>query len=611
MVADPIKVRMKGAANLKRAWQLVWQAAPRQALIGLVLMVIQTALPVLSLLLLKQIVDSLAAALGQGGDVAFAGVAIWIGLAGAVALTAVVLNSLAAHIAEAQSLSVSDYVTDLLHEKSIAVDLAYYEDPSYHDTLHLVQQDALSRPVNIVNGLQQTLQNLLILGGIVTLLFASHWGVGLALLLAALPAGIVRLIYARQIYLFDRDRVAQERQAWYYHWMMTSLDFARDVRLLGIGGLLRTRYCALRARLREGRLEIGARRARRDIFTQGGATVALYATLAVMAYLAVQGAMTLGVIVMYFQGYQRALAALQNVLQGLAKLYEDNLFFRHFHDFIGLPVGVEQQGGESLVAEPADLGLVCRDLTFSYPGRTETVLDNLSLEIRPGEVVALVGANGAGKTTLAKLICRLYDPQAGQILWEGQDLRSFQPAAWRRQISVLSQDFTRFDLPVAENIQLGDIGREADSERLATAAQVAGADRLIGQLPDGMATQLGTHFQSGRELSVGEWQRIALARTWFRDAALMIFDEPSSALDPLAEAEMIDAFRRVIGRRSALVISHRLSSVQLADRIHVMDRGRIVESGTHRELLQRDGAYARLFNTQAAFYQSKGGENTE
>lgn len=608
MVADPITLRVKGAANLLRAWRLVWQAAPRWALSGLALILVQTILPVLSLLLLKQIVDALGVAIDAGGDAAFTEVAIWIGLAGAVALAGVILNSLAAYVAEAQSVSVADYVSDLLHEKSIAVDLGYYEDPSYHDTLHMVQQDALSRPVNIVNGLQQTLQNLLILAGILALLFTFHWAVGLALLLAALPAGLVRIAYARQIYRFDRERVAQERRAWYYHWMMTSLDFARDLRLLGIGGLFRARYRDLRGRLREGRLEIGARRARRDILAQGGATAVLYLTLAGMAYYALQGAMTLGVIVMYFQGYQRALTALQNVLQGLAKLYEDNLFFKHFYDFINLPVSVEQQAGKSEVPGPATLGLECRDLSFSYPSRTDSALDQVSLKIRPGEVIALVGANGAGKTTLAKLVCRLYDPQAGQLLWEGEDVRSFLPAAWRRRVSVLSQDFARFDLPVAENIWLGDVDRDAGHDGLVAAANIAGADQLIGQLPDGMETQLGTHFQSGLELSAGEWQRVALARTWFRDADLMIFDEPSSALDPLAEAAMIESFRKVIGRRSALVISHRLSSVQLADRIYVLDEGRIVEQGSHGELLQRDGAYARLFNTQAAFYHTGGHE---
>jgi ATP-binding cassette subfamily B protein len=607
-VDSSLKTHVKGIFTLHRAWRLVWTATPRWTLASLLLIIVQTVLPVLALLLLKQIIDSLAGAMLETSDGAVLQVVVWIGLAGLVALAAASANSFAAYVTEAQSLAVSDYVSDLIHEKSIVVDLGYYDDPVYHDTLHLAQQDALSRPASIVNGLKQTLQNLLILLGIVGLLFTFHWAVGLALLLAALPAGLVRLVYAHRLYAFERSRAELERQAWFYHWMMTSIDFAREIRLLGVGELFRGRYRDLRDTLREGRLDISQSRVRRDILAQCSATIVLYGTLAAMVFVALKGAMTLGVIVMYFQGYQRALTALQNVLQGLGWLYEDNLFLRHFYDLLDLPVTVELDSGQSFVPEPAALGLVCRDLSFTYPSRKQPALKNVNLDIRPGEIVALVGVNGAGKTTLAKLICRLYDPTQGQVTWEGKDLQLFLPRSWRRNVSIVSQDFARFDLTVAENIWLGDAEQEASVDALTAAADVAGADRFISRFADGMDTQLGTQFQAGQELSVGEWQRLALARAWFRNAALMIFDEPSSSLDPLAEAEMVRSFRNVIGQRSALIISHRLSSVQLADRIYVMADGRIVEQGTHGELLQSDGAYARMFNAQAAFYQVEGGE---
>jgi ATP-binding cassette subfamily B protein len=605
---NSLKTRLKGIFTLHRAWRLVWTATPRLTLASLLLIIVQTVLPVLALLLLKQIIDSLAAAMLETSDGAVLQVVVWIGLAGLVALATAAINSFATYVTEAQSLAVSDFVSDLIHEKSIAVDLGYYEDPVYHDTLHLAQQDALSRPASIVNGLKQTLQNLLILLGIVGLLFTFHWAVGLALVLAALPAGLVRLVYAHRLYTFERDRVELERQAWFYHWMMTSIDFAREIRLLGIGDLFRKRYRDVRLTLRQGRLEIGRSRVRRDILAQCSATIVLYGTLAAMVFVALQGAMTLGVIVMYFQGYQRALTALQNVLQGLGWLYEDNLFLRHFYDLLDLPVTVELDSGQSFVPEPAALGLVCRDVSFTYPSRKDPALKSVSLDIRPGEIVALVGVNGAGKTTLAKLICRLYDPTQGQVTWEGKDLQLFLPRSWRRNVSIVSQDFARFDLTVAENIWLGDAEQEASVDALTAAANVAGADRFISRFADGMETQLGTQFQAGQELSVGEWQRLALARAWFRNAALMIFDEPSSSLDPLAEAEMVRSFRNVIGQRSALIISHRLSSVQLADRIYVMADGRIVEHGTHKELLQLNGDYARFFSAQAEFYQDKLGE---
>lgn len=594
---------MQAAFNLHRALRLVWSAAPKWTFINLLMTLVQTILPLLALLLLKNIVDTLGQLLAAPEGASFSPVALWIGLAGLVALLTTLTNAFGSYVAEAQSIAVTDHVADVIHSKSIAVDLGYYENPAFHDTLHLTQQDAPFRPANIVAGLKQTIQSTLLLAGIVGLLFTFHWAVGLTLLVAALPAGIVRLLYARKLFGFEQERVNLERKAWYYHWMMTSLDFARDVRLLNVGPLFAERFRDLRRQLREGRLEIGAQRARRDMLAQGGATVVLYATLASMAYFAVQGSMTLGVIVMYFQGYQRALGALQGVLQGLAWLYEDNLFIKHFYRFLDLPSSVEEFDGMDDIPLPATEGLVCRNLSFAYPSREVLSLCDINLEIRPGEIIALVGANGAGKTTLAKLISRLYDPDCGEILWEGEPLRSFRSSAWRRQVSVVSQDFARFDMTIAENIWLGDIEQAQSPELLFEAAHKSGLDGVVSQFKEGFDAQLGTHFQNGHELSVGEWQRLALARAWFRNARLLIFDEPNSALDPLAEAEMIRSFRSIIGQRSALLISHRLSSVRLADRIYVMQNGRIIEEGTHAELLGRGGAYAAFFNAQAEHYQ--------
>jgi ATP-binding cassette subfamily B protein len=602
MNQDPIKIRLKAFMTLHRAWLLVWSAAPRWTIANFVVMLVQATLPLLALVLLKKIVDSLTVALASA-DSSFLQVAVWIGLAGLVALLTAVVNAFGSHATEAQGLAVTDHVSDVIHGQSVAVDLEYYDTPSFHDTLHLTQQDAPYRPARIVNGLKQTLLSGLTLLGIVWLLFTFHWAVGLALLFAALPVGIVRLLYARQLFSFERDRAEIERQAWYYHWLMTSVDYARDIRLFGIGPLFAERFRGLRTKMREGRLDISARRTRREVLAQGAAITALYVTLGGMAYFAVQGSVTLGVIVMYFQGYQRALTALQNVLEGLAWLYEDNLFLRHFQEFIDLPSTVEKPAGETLVPNAADSGLVIQDLSFTYPSRSEPTLKGVNLELCPGEIVALVGVNGSGKTTLAKLVSRLYDPQSGSVSWEGRSLKEFQAAAWRRQVSVVSQDFACFDMTIGENIWLGDVDRDSTPELLNEAAKVSGADRVIDQFEDGLETQLGTHFQSGQELSVGEWQRLALARAWYRDAQLMIFDEPSSALDPLAEAEMINSFKNIIGKRCALLISHRLSSVRLADRIYVMEDGQVIEQGRHDDLLLLNGAYARFFRAQAEYYK--------
>jgi ATP-binding cassette subfamily B protein len=597
-----LKNRLSTALRLRRAWRLVWTAAPGWTLLNLGLVVFQGLLPLASLVLLKQIVDTLGDVIAAGNGASFTPVALWIGLAGLVALLSALCNSLGGLASEAQALAVADHVSDVIHSQSIAVDLGYYEDSSFHDTLHHAQQEAPFRPARIVNGLKQTLQSGLVLIGLIALLFTFHWAVGLALLLAAVPSATVRLVYARKLFSFEQTRAEAERQAWYYHWLMTASEYAREIRLFGVGEIFAGRFRELRSTLRDGRLKISRQRTRGEMIAQGLATLILYATLAGMGYYTVQGVLTLGLMVMYFQGYQRALTSLQSVLQGLAWLYEDNLFLQHFYAFLDLPSVVEQSSGASTVPDVIGAGLVCKDLHFTFPSRSEPVLRGVDLEIGAGEVVALVGANGAGKTTLAKLICRLYDPQQGFVSWAGTPLTDYTPRAWRRQISVVSQDFTHFDMTIGENIWMGDIDKAPRHEELSQAAKMAGVDTLLEKFPQGLDTMLGTEFSAGQELSVGEWQRMALARAWFRDARLLILDEPSSALDPLAEAELISSFRAALDKRSALVISHRLSTARMADRIYVLDQGRIAESGSHSDLIARGGLYHRLFTAQAKRY---------
>ncbi len=602
MAEFSLKKRLSTALRLRRAWRLVWTAAPGWTLLNLGLIVLQGLLPLASLVLLKQIIDTLGAVIAAGSNASFTPVAVWIGLAGLVALLSALCNLLGGLAAEAQALAVTDHVSDVIHSQSIAVDLGYYEDASFHDTLHQAQQAGPFRPARIVNGLKQTLQSGLVLIGLIALLFTFHWAVGLALLLAAVPSAMVRLVYARKLFSFEKERTEAERQAWYYHWLMTASEYAREIRLFGIGEIFAGRFRALRNTLREGRLKISRQRTRGEMIAQGLATLVLYATLAGMGYYTVQGAMTLGLMVMYFQGYQRALTSLQSVLQGLAWLYEDNLFLKHFYAFLDLPSVVEQSSGAGTVHEAGDAGLVCKDLHFTFPSRSEPVLKGVDLEIGIGEVVALVGANGAGKTTLTKLICRLYDPQQGVVSWAGKPINDYTPRAWRRQISVVSQNFPHFDMSIGENIWLGDVEKAPLAEGLSQAAKMAGVDNLIEQFPQGLDTMLGTEFSAGQEISVGEWQRVALARAWYRDARLLILDEPSSALDPLAEAELIRSFRDALDQRSALVISHRLSTARMADRIYVLDHGRIVESGSHSDLIARGGLYKSLFTAQAERY---------
>jgi ATP-binding cassette subfamily B protein len=620
--------------RLDRAIRLVWSSAPGWATLNLILVVAQGLLPLAGLYLLKRIIDTLQAGIAAQGSLSFQPVLIWVALAAAVALLTVIARSLAELAGQAQALVLSDKVTDVLHTQSVAVDLEYYENPSYYDTLHRAQADAPFRPISIVNGLVQMGQSAISLAGIAGLLFTFNPLMALALIFVALPGALVRLAYSRRLYRFEQEQTEQERRAWYYHWLLTVSSFAKEVRLFNLGTLFRTRYQALRRQLRGGRLALARRRTLSGVLAQSVATLAVFGALAFIAYQTWKGTITIGSLVMYYSGFQLAVGSISAILNGFAGLYENNLFLSNFYKFLDLkprvtvpanPLPVptrivpadsgsptlEFPLGTSNFGRRGPIGLAFHDVGFAYPGDSRKVLDAVNLTIAPGQVIALVGENGSGKTTLMKLLCRLYDPDSGTVTIDGTDIRQLDPVEWRRQISVILQDYAQYQLPAWENIWLGDAATAPDREKVIAAAQAAGADPAIRRLPQGYDTPLGCWFDKGRELSTGEWQKVALARAFMRDSGLVVLDEPTSALDPLAEASLFRHFRRAIQGRSAVLISHRFSTVQMADYIYVLDKGRIVERGTHRELLELGGLYARLYTAQAEPYQGSGGGKRE
>jgi len=306
--------------------------------------------------------------------------------------------------------------------------------------------------------------------------------------------------------------------------------------------------------------------------------------------------------VMYFQAFQRGMGFLQDFLTSLAGLYEDNLFLSNLYEFLDLVPQVAEPRTPAPFPRPMQQGITLDHVTFHYPGGSRPVLDDICLTLRPGEHVALVGENGSGKTTLVKLLCRLYDPSAGVISVDGRDLREFATTDLRREISVVFQDYARYQLTARENIGFGDSRAPATDERIESAARQSGAHPIIAGLPKGYETNLGKWFEDGEELSIGEWQKVALARAFLREAPIIVLDEPTSALDAKAEFDFYEKFRSVAQGKTAVLISHRFSTVRMADRIFVLDKGRIVESGSHDELVRAGGLYAELFGTQARYY---------
>jgi ATP-binding cassette subfamily B protein len=598
--------RIEAAFRLGRALRLVWHAAPGWTIANLALVAVQGALPLAALYVMKRILDAVSAVVGPPGRPELLESVWWWILVGAVVALFIALARLAGeYVTEAQSLQVTDSVAEILHAQSVAVDLAYYEDPAYYDTLHRAQGEAPYRPARIVSGLVQIAQNGLTLAGIAAWLVSFNWLLAAVLLLAVLPGALARLAYSRRLYGLQRTQTEQDRRSWYYHTVLTEALHAKELRIFNLGAFFRERYLDVRQALREGTLTLTRHRVAAEFLAQVVSTIALFGSLAWIAWQTIRGAVTLGDLAVYYLGFQTGLTLLQGVLRSLAGLYEDNLFLTNLYQFLDLRPGITAPRHATPVPRPAAHGILFRDVTFRYPGSEADAVRGIDLELRPGEVVALVGENGSGKSTIAKLLCRLYDPARGDVTVDGVNLRDLDPVVWRREISVTFQDFAHYAMTAGENVWLGDIEKPYDADGITQASARSGADSVVRKLPGSYDTMLGRWFQDGQELSAGEWQRLAMARAFWREARILILDEPSSALDPLAEAALAREFRALLAGRSALIISHRLSTVQMADRIYVLDGGRVAEHGSHAELLASGAFYAQLYGAQAAPYQNR------
>lgn len=592
--------------HLTRTLVLVWDAAHRWTLAWFVLLVIQGLLPVVTVYLTRALVDNLVAALrAEATWSAFRTVLPFVIVMAAVLLLVELLRYAATYVRTVQAELVRDHISKLIHSQSVAVDLAFYDMPDNYDRLYRAQYHAMDRPLTLLENLGGVFQNGLTLVAMVAVLIPYGIWLPIALLATSLPAFYIVLEHRLRFHHWRLNNTETERRAWYYSWLLTDREAAAELRIFDLGNHFQSLYQSLRRKLRNEYVQLSWEQGLAEV---AAATIALLITgitLAWMLWKAVQGSLTLGDLALFYQAFQQGQRLMGTLLENLGEIYSNSLFLSDLFEFLALQPQVTDPVQPTSIPTIIKEGICFEQVTFHYPGSQRVALRNFDLTIPAGSVIALVGANGAGKSTLVKLLCRFYDPDDGRILLDGVDLRQFNLRELRRQVTILFQEPVHYQNTVSENIVLGDLSVAGDLSQVELAANAAGADKPIKGLPWGYDTLLGKWFKGGTELSVGEWQRLGLARAYWRQAPILVLDEPTSAMDPWAEHDWLQRFRKLAAGRTTLIITHRFTTAMCADIIHVMNDGSVVESGSHAELLALGGLYAQSWQDQMQTAQAK------
>jgi ATP-binding cassette subfamily B protein len=588
--------------QLKHGLGLVWTTSRPLSIVLALASLLAGLLPAAAAWVGKLIVDSVVRAAQTGAADDQQEALIWVGVElGLVLILAAAQRALTTCQQLLRAL-LGQRVNEMILEKSLTLDLAAFENSELYDRMTRARREASQRPLSLVMRTFQLAQHsfsLVAYGGL--LLQLSVWAL-VVLVIAAVPSFLVETRFSADAFRLFTWRAPETRKQNYLEVLLAREDFAKEVKLFDLGPIFLARYRDIFRDLYAEDRDLALRRGLWGFVLGLLSTAAFYGAYAWIALETIAKRITLGDMTMYLLVFKQGQSALASILTSLGGMYEDSLYLSNLYEY--LEYDAPDEGGSATEGPKPGDGIRFQDVSFTYPGVATPALHEVSLHLRPGRKLALVGENGAGKTTLIKLLTRLYRPSRGRILLDGLELDAWDIAVLRRRIGVIFQDFVRYQLAAGENVGVGDVQAFTDPTRWKQAAEKGMAHEFLERLPQGYETQLGRWFDKGHELSLGQWQKVALSRAFMRDEAdILVLDEPTASMDAEAEATVFERFGRLAADKMVILISHRFSTVRMADEIVVVERGRVTERGTHESLMQRGGQYARLFTLQAAGYR--------